>query len=220
MMFDRYLTRRIICIFLAGLALIIFIVWGRAYYGSFMNYKKGVEYLQKNESIKAITYFDRALHWYTPLDPYIEKSANGLWKISEVALAQEDLKMALIAVKTIRRGFYSARSFYTPGQRWIKRCDEKIARIHVYGGREKNRDNKIDPDENFIHEGQMFEAPNVLWTIILEIGLVGWISMIIALIFRINPKKGNGQPAKSYLIKYIGLASIFFFLWVLGMNMA
>jgi hypothetical protein len=66
-------------------------------------------FLKENQIIRAISYFDRSLHWYAPLNPYVQKSAQRLWEIGDRAERDGDLKLAFIAFSTIRSGFYGSR---------------------------------------------------------------------------------------------------------------
>ena len=53
---------------------VLLILWIRVFYGSMQDYKTGETLLKENQTIRAITYFDRSLHWYAPLNPYMERS--------------------------------------------------------------------------------------------------------------------------------------------------
>ena len=70
---------------LAGVALVVvflLMVWARVFYGSMQACREGEIHLQKTQYIKAITFFDRSIYWYTPFNPYVHKSTEHLWKIS------------------------------------------------------------------------------------------------------------------------------------------
>jgi len=69
------------------------------------DYDTGETLLKGNEIIRAITYFDRSLHWYAPVNPYLERAATRLWEIGEQAEKAGDKRLALIAYESIRTGF-------------------------------------------------------------------------------------------------------------------
>ena len=165
-----------------ALALIFFaMVWMLAFYASFDAYRNGEIYFAQGKWIKAITYFDRSMHWYAPLNPYVEKSAQRLWELGERAERHGDLTLALIAYRTVRRGFYSASHFTTPGLDWIERCEARIRSIAPLEAKRRgwHYDQK---QEREISERRGAPAPDVLWTMVLEVGLFGWIGCIIGFI--------------------------------------
>lgn len=199
------------------LILLVF-VWMHSFYVSMGAYKQGEGYYEEGNYIRAITYFDRSLHSYTPFNPFIGKSAEKLWSIGEDALKEEDQKLALEAFRTIRRGFYSANNFYQPGRDWIERCDEKINSIINKGTDAKGMQDNYLTQNGRIHEGQVFQSPDVFWTVILEIGIIGWIGTVIFFILDIFRRERKNNRMK--VIRYISVAVLFIFLWVLGMMKA
>jgi hypothetical protein len=208
---------------LAGVALVVIfllMVWARVFYGSMQACREGEIHLQKTQYIKAITFFDRSIHWYTPFNPYVHKSAEHLWKISMDAQARGGIRLALIATRTIRRGFVSARSFYLPGRDWIEKCDLRIYEL-LKIEQEKN-DNLI---EEKIIKGSVFDdpqvrGPDIFWSIILLTGLLGWIGSAIAFLmsgFR------TAQETRLFSLsnfKWIMLWAAFFTIWVVGIMKA
>jgi hypothetical protein len=198
--------------------LIIFIaIWTRAFIGSMNNFAKGEAFYVNKQYIKAITFFDRSMHWYTPFNPYIEKSAEYLWEIGGQAEKNIDNQLSLISIETIRNSFYSSRSFYSPGVPWIKRCDDRIRNIT------KNQDNNIlkgsggfNDQDRIYEQNIVYNDPAIFWTVVLEIGLFGWIGAMIGFIFVCSRPCLN---CDKYIHKYwfwILLAIINYGLWVLG----
>lgn len=208
------------CIILCLVAIGLIMVWARAFYGSMKAYQRGEMYLEEEQYVRAVTFFDRSMHWYTPFNPYVRKSAERLWGIGEFAEKEGDLQLALMAYRTIRHGFYGASHFMTPGMAWINRSEGKIDTLL---GLEK-RGEQV-PDETLtlrekILEDQKSSSPSVLWTTVLEIGFLGWISSIICLIlFTFGRKKGDSYRT-SLTFLWITLAVLFFVLWIIGMMKA
>ncbi|MCU0597162.1 MAG: hypothetical protein MUC98_17105 [Desulfobacterota bacterium] len=151
----------------ASVAVLVFLVlWGRVFYGSMQDYKTAETFLKENQTIRAITYFDRSLHWYAPLNPYVERSAKRLWEIGERAEQEKDPRMALIAYESIRNGFYGASHVFRPGKDWIQRAESKIQ----------------DPQ------------PDVGWSVVVVIGFLGWVGSLLGLIlvlFRQGEVRGS-----------------------------
>jgi hypothetical protein len=204
----------------AGVALaVIFLlmVWARVFYGSMQACGEGEIHLQKAQYIRAITFFDRSIHWYTPFNPYVRKSAEHLWKISMDAQARGDIHLALIAAKTIRRGFVSARSFYLPDRDWIEKCDLRIYEL-LKIGQEKN-DNLI---EIKIIKGSVFDdpqvkGPDIFWSIILLTGFLGWIGSVIAFLMSGLRASQESKALNVSNFKWIVLWAVCFTVWIIGM---
>ncbi len=186
------------------LFLVLSIVWIRALWGSKQAYEKGRSFLAKKQKIEAITFFDRSIHWYAPLNPYVWQSAKSLWQMAERAEDQNNIELALLSLRSIRRGMYAAKSFYLPGKDWIKRCDEKITTLINKGGKQALSDNKSDG------------FPDTHWTLVLEIGFFGWIGTTITFLILAQRDTGKRPPTLRVLIS-VALFLVFFTLWILGM---
>jgi hypothetical protein len=173
----------------ALLAVISIAVWTRAFIGAAKDYKSGEDLLNSKEYVRAIAFFDRSLHWYTPLNPYVERSARDLWDISETAEKANDHHLSLMALESIRNSFYSARSFYSPGSAWIGRCDERIKDILKI--QDKEVEGGGDSSGNDEHRTDLhYNDPEILWTLIMEAGLFCWIGSILGwIVFCLSPDK-------------------------------
>lgn len=210
---NRYI-KAVFFIFFMFLSLLI-LVWMYALYISMDAYRQGEIFYEEGSYIKAVTYFDRSLHSYTPLNPFIWKSAEKLWTIGESALKEGDQKLALIAFRTIRRGFYSANNFYQPGKGWIERSDLIInSIIEKRVDTEKTQDDYSKWDGK-IPDGQVFQSPDVFWTVILEIGITGWIGTMVCFILDIFRRERKNKRKR--IISYLSVTLLFFALWILGM---
>ena len=188
--------------------LLLLILWGRVFYGSMQDYKTGEALLKENQIIRAITYFDRSIHWYAPLNPYVERSAKRLWEIGQRAEQEKDTRLALIAYESIRNGFHGASHVFRPGQDWIQRAESKIHALSALQERGGTAPSKKDPQ------------PDVLWSVVVVIGLVGWIGSLVGFgscVFR-NKEGSEGITRKSIL--WIAASAMCFGLWILGMAFA
>lgn len=209
-----------VCMTLCLVAIGLIMVWARAFYGSMQTYQKGETFLEEKQYVRAVTFFDRSIHWYTPFNPYVRKSAERLWDIGEQAEREGDLPLALMAYRTIRRGFYGASHFITPGMAWINKSELKINILLGVEEREgKVKDETASLREKLLKD-QESSSPSVLWTIVLEIGFLGWIGSVICLImFTLGRKKEDPYPTFLTFL-WIMLAVLFFVLWIVGMMKA
>lgn len=201
-------------------ALGLFIVWCRAFYGSMKDYQKGEALLKEEQYVRAVTFFDRSIHWYTPFNPYVRKSAERLWAIGEQAEKEGDIRLALISFRTIRSGFYAASHLKTPGMTWIKKSEEKIKALVGTGGRVGDAsDDSVSLREALLRD-QRSTSPKIFWTIFLEIGFLGWIGSVIGFIMLRLRHEKEGEYRSSLKYFWIILAILFFTLWIVGMMKA
>jgi hypothetical protein len=192
--------------------------WLRCFYGSMEAYSTGEEMLKQKQLIRSITYFDRSLHWYTPWNPYVEKSAKRLWEIGERAEQEGDLTMALIAFRTIRGGFYAASHFITPGKEWIEKSESRIDHL-VRMEKKPELETRESKLKEMVRKGQKGSSPDVFWTVILEIGFLGWVGSLFGFIYR----KWGPKESQTHLLSplaWVGLGSVSFAMWIIGMMKA
>ena len=209
----RYLGLSVII--LCAVILMLCLVWGRAWYGSMLAYDRGERFFREHEYIKAITFYDRAIHWYTPFNPYVERSANRLWQISEIADQKGDIRLSIIAAETLRNAFLSTSGLNEPGRYWINRCDERINAFPLGPGGKVDEHNSKGSGKS-IAEKNMPAPPIVFWTVILEIGLLAWVAAVIRIIFLLKDYHRE-RLSFSIALKWGGLALAFFSMWIVGM---
>jgi hypothetical protein len=198
----------VIGIAVAGLLML----WGRAFYGSAEAYRQGEESLQQNRWTQAITYFDRAIHWYAPFNPYIEKSAQKLWNLSAELEREGDHTLAVAALTSLKSGYVAASGLFTPGRDWIKRCEDRIEFLCKHD----SRGGQVATEQHKEKGLQTTAAPSLLWTFVLEIGLLGWISWILWMIVCYRKE----ERALTIAVKWGGPVFLFYALWILGMTQA
>ena len=207
-----------IMLILVLLAVLFIAIWTRAFIGSMKDCAQGEAFFSDKQYAKAITFFDRSMHWYTPFNPYIERSAEYLWEISNRAEEINDDQLSIIALETIRNSFYGTRSFYSPGTIWIKRCEDSLTYIVRKQYEEKFKIGDVGSKGNDNYESNMrYNDPVIFWTLILEIGLLGWIGAIIGFIYFCL---GEHNKPDNYIRTrwfWISLIVINYGLWIFGM---
>jgi hypothetical protein len=189
---------------------LLLIVWGRVYYGSCQSYREGMAHLENQELVRAVTYFDRSIHWYTPFNPWVRKSSQRLWEIGENAERDGDTRLALIAYRTIRQGFYAARSVYQPGKDWIRRSEQRIAQLV------RQETGALPPSL----PSQEMQDPDVFWSIVVVLGLFGWVGSVSGFIMaQWGPWSERKSSKMATLLCTVGFL-VFFAVWMLGMMRA
>jgi hypothetical protein len=209
------LNRKKLTALTAVVVLALFSIWAKAFWESMNNFRIGERHLQAGNNMRAITFYDRSLRWYSPLNPYVDQSARRLWQIALRAEQHADIRLALIAVRTIRGGAYASRSFHTQGEELIRKCDAKI--ISLLDNQPKGQG---DHSQTSLPGHRRYPAPDVFWSCILEVGLMGWIASVLGfLLFGLTRGPDTGLVSRS-AIGCGALFIIFYTLWILGMMKA
>jgi len=107
----------------------IILIWGNTLYRQWSQFNRGEAALSQGDYIAAVSGFEAAIHMYTPGGPWVERSAEKLWRVGEMLEQEGDRGRALVAYRALRSSFYSAWGLAKPGKGWIARCDEKIAQL-------------------------------------------------------------------------------------------
>jgi hypothetical protein len=193
--------------------LILFALWAKAFYGSMKDYETGETLLKENQTIRAITYFDRSLHWYAPVNPYLERAATRLWEIGEKAEKEGDLRMARIAFESIRNASYGTTHVFTPRKEWIRRAESKINALA--GAKGQKEDVQTEP-----WSPKKGPHPHALWSVAVVLGFLGWVGSGLGFIFAVSGKdRGDQKPSRKKLF-WLSLVLAFGALWFAGMVMA
>lgn len=202
------------------IVLFLAMVWMRAFYGSMKAYEEGERYFEENKWVQAITFFDRSIHWYTPYNPYVEKSAKKLWEIGEQGQRAGDIKLALIAFRAIRGGFYSARSFYTPGKEWIRMSEHRIQELEEIEKAQRGIQDETKTG-NFVGEkSQEVPGPHPGWSVVVVLSFLGWVGSLLAFIpCAFGPRE---ERSRKWIrgAPWLGTAAVFYTLWIIAMFQA
>jgi hypothetical protein len=206
----KYLVKGLVIIVLFLLA-----VSGRMIYLQRIHFMTAEKYYSESNWKLAIREYDRAMHFYTPLSPYIEKSAEKLWQIGEMFEKQDKPDWAHIAYSSIRSSFYASRSLYTPGKSWIRKCDDKIADLNV---EMLISEGSVNPGEagaekkKHLYVMKVDRAPAPFWSLLAEIGFFGWLGSVLFIIFK--GFSDDGKIDKRGLLYGLLSFSVTFTLWI------
>jgi hypothetical protein len=189
------------------LILLFMMVWARAFIGSMRAWEQGEAMFQQKQYIRAVTFFDRSIHWYAPLNPYVERSAQRLWAIGTMAEKQGDVMLAMIAFRAIRRGFYGVEGVYSPGEAWIDRSNAKIGQLSKPGG----------AGAKGIKRKDLPPPPDIFWSLMVEVGLLGWLLSMAVLVVRLFRREPGTRATVASVIAWGVLSVGFFVLWLAGL---
>lgn len=174
-------------------------------------------FAQKNFR-EARTHFERALRWYLPGSSKTDRAAAGMWGIAELYQAEKNFEEALNTYRLLRGGFYSVRSFYTPGKNWIEACNLKIAEL-MAGQPPSSPSEKTKSFEQRKTEALAIlraeKSPRHSWALATELGFFGWVACAFLFIFKGLTKTGSIRPRPAAV--YGAAFVLFYGLWILGM---
>jgi len=181
-------------------------------------FQKGEKYFAQNNPLEAVVHYERTLRWYIPGLNLNEKAAQKIWEIAGNFENADSAEKALNTYRILRAGFYSTRSFYTPGKTWIDRCNIKIAGLMA----KKPPFLKADSGKSFDERKSEFlrilsteKPPYPYWSLLAVTGFLGWSTC--AALFIIKGIGKSGQIITRQAVYWGGGFVLSYGLWVLGM---
>jgi len=202
---------------LAAFAILILLTCLKIYFNGKEELSLAEELSSKKNYAQAITHYERAIQWHIPGSSTAALAAEKLWHIS---LSYESKKLTDEALKTcriLRGAFYSTRSFFIPGQKWIHLCNEKMA--HWMASNPNMADKVPLSFENrknkFLKILKTDRPPSTLGSILTEVGFFGWVACAALFLFKaVTPTAGlKPRPAIIYSTAFL----LFYAIWILGM---
>lgn len=113
--------------FIALISLVL--IWGNTYYRQQAQFDKGEKAVAAGDFLAAVAGYESAIHMYTPASSLVDRSAQRLWELGDLAAQRGDLQRALIACRALRSSFYAVAGISSPGTQWIQKCDARIAQL-------------------------------------------------------------------------------------------
>jgi hypothetical protein len=176
------------------------------------------DHLAKNELSKAVNHYEKALHWFLPFSRTPYQAAEKLWEIAQNQQTQNQSIEALKTYRILRGAFYSVRSIYTPGKKWIHLCNEKIAHLMAVKFIESHEQPKTTFAEKKSEYLDLLETdrpPFTFASIISVIGFFGWTASILLFIFKALSQQGHLKKRPAILFASTFL--FFYSIWVWGL---
>ena len=168
----------------------------------------------------AITHYARAIKWYTPFSTTVRHAVEHLWQLGTEAERRGDWHLALEAYQALRASLYAVQSFYIPYQSWIPKSEERIAPLlaKTKAGEEPNADKLAQDTARFAMQLQRHVGPHLGWSMLVEIGFLGWVGATVGLIWYVVDEAGHFARRQGLL--WGSLIAAFFALWLIGMRLA
>ena len=201
------------------LAAFVVILYAKVAYNASQDFALGEDAYTHGEYKRAITHYERTIKWYTPLSSAVQRAVERLWQLGTEAEARGELSLALEAYQTLRSSLYAVQSFYIPYQSWIPKSEARIAPLlaKTKAGEEHNEDQLAQDTARFAMQLQRHVGPHLGWSILLEIGFLGWVGATVCLIWYVVDETGNFAQRQGLL--WGSLIAFFFALWLIGMRL-
>jgi hypothetical protein len=202
---------------IAGFAILTLLMILKAYLNGNEEFSRAEELFSNHNYTQATTHYERAIQWYIPGSSTPALAAEKLWSITLFYESKNLTDDALKTCRLLRGAFYSTRSFFTPGEKWINLCNEKIA--HWMASKPdmtnetplsfKSRKNR------FLENLQANKSPSTFGGIITEVGFFGWVACAALFLFKaITPTASlKPKPAIIYSTAFL----LFYAIWIFGM---
>jgi hypothetical protein len=153
-------------------------------------YKIAAEAMKSNDFDSAATHFSRSIGWYVPYALYVEDSINGMMKIAGNYEMQEQDEDAKYVYNILRGALFSIKSTYSPYQKYLKACNEKLAVLNaksIVVSEDKESFSKEEEEQLRILNEK--GKPDAVWSSVASLSFIGWVLAVIFLI--INLFKNN-----------------------------
>ena len=197
----------------------VVILYAKVAYNAGQDFALGENAYTHGEYKRAITHYERTIKWYTPLSTAVQRAVERLWQLGTEAEARGEISLALEVYQTLRSSLYAVQSFYIPYQSWIPKSEGRIAPLLAKSQAEEehNEDQLAQDTARFAMQLQRHVGPHLGWSILLEIGFLGWVGATVGMIWYVVDEAGNFARRQGLL--WGSLIAIFFALWLISMRL-
>ena len=202
---------------LTGFALLLFLTLLKIYFKGKEELFIADELFKKKNLSQAIVHLERSIQWHIPGSEISELAAEKLWNITLSYETENKVDDALKSCRLLRGAFFSTRSIWTPGKKWINLCNEKIAYLMAVksGPAEVDGVSFEKRKSKYRQKLQTDRPPSVSGSLLTEIGFFGWVTCAILFLLKaITPTTGlKSKPALIFSTAFF----LFYGIWILGM---
>jgi hypothetical protein len=188
-------------------------------YSARQEFVYGEQAATRGEYEEAITRYERAIKWYTPFSTTVQMAVERLWQLGTEAETRGEWHLALEAYQALRASLYAVQSFYVPYQSWIPKTEARIAPLlaKTKAGTEPQEDKLAQDTTRYAMQLQRPVGPHLGWSVLAEIGFLGWVGATVGLIWSVVD--AQGQFVRRHGVLWGSLLAVFFTLWLIGMRL-
>jgi tetratricopeptide (TPR) repeat protein len=203
---------------LGALLLVVAAAAGRAHVSARTEFEAGVAAESAGDLPGALAHFQFAMRWYTPGAEAPVAAADALTRLADAAEAKGDRAGALAALRRLRGGIFSTRSFYSPFGERLAAVDARLARLsaaeQIAAGLARGQ--SVDALEaEHARLLALDPTPTPGWALAATLGFFGWVGGTLGFIFRgLDAGLRLVQPAaRRWSLVFAGSFGV----WVLGL---
>jgi len=188
-------------------------------YSARQEFVYGEQAATRGEYEEAITHYERAIKWYTPFSTTVQMAVERLWQLGTEAETRGEWHLALEAYQALRASLYAVQSFYVPYQSWIPKTEARIAPLlaKTKAGTEPQEDKRAQDTTRYAMQLQRPLGPHLGWSVLAEIGFLGWVGATVGLIWSVVD--AQGQFVWRHGVLWGSVLAVFFALWLIGMRL-
>lgn len=179
---------RVILVIMIILLMLIF----RVYYGSWSEYTRGIESIEKGDYMTAVKHLEKSVRWYLPMNGYNRDSVKQLFNIAEEAQKRGDSVLSIKAYNALISALSAISIVYNPYPEELKKAKEGNEHLDY--------------------------LPNRVWSVVSVLSSFAYISGIIALIF--YGFMMDGKIRKRPFAILLSITVMLFIIWILGLTKA
>jgi hypothetical protein len=168
---------------LAVAALVLAVLVARVLWAGRSEYACGSAAELHGPPVRAVACYRRAIGWYLPGSPYVERSIAGLTRIAARAEESGDVALALVAQRAIIAGLSSARSFYVPHRAALEAADRRTRALTA----SEPAASPAPPDD-----------PNPVLACLAFVGWLGFVGSAFGLVLRGTDEHGRLRDAARF----------------------
>ena len=213
----NYFLRQVVRI-LGVLLFLVAVLVVKVTYNARQELARGEDAYTRGAYHVAITHYTRAVKWYTPGSTAVQHAVERLWQLGAEAETREDWPLALEAYQSLRSGLYAVQSVYVPYQSWIPKSEERIAPLlaKTKAGAEQDEIKLAQHTTRFTTQLQRHVGPHLGWSVLVEIGFLGWVGATVGLIWYVVDEQGYFARRQGLL--WGSVLALFFALWLIAMR--
>lgn len=210
------LTRQIGLVLGAVLTACVFFAVAVAY-RSHQEFARAEAAYQRSDYTEAMTHYERTIKWYLPYSGSVRRAVGRLWDIGMAAESRADTSLALAAYRALRGSLFAIQSLYVPYPEWIPKCEARIAALmpDTMPANYKDRAPQAQHQARFLQMLQRNPAPQLGWSILLEMGFLAWVGATIGLIW--NAETRDGRWVWRHGWRWSSGIALGYAAWVIGM---
>jgi hypothetical protein len=207
--FHSQAAGRIASFVLLGLAVLVLTATGRLFYEGGYHLKEAMRLQRSNDRKAAIVELEDAAKAYVPGSPYPKIALRELEVLAKSAEMRGDMLQATVTWEVARRAVLATRHFFQPHEEQLESSEREIARLR----KKKDAQNKSASEP-----GLRPKDPNPFASLLLFLGLIGWLGGAIALclIPLRADSAGSGIRHYAWIACFGGLALWVAMAWIAG----